>query len=344
MLRKTTPFESRGRVRGGGDDQGWSRQARPIFGLGTCGPLLFVGSSTVRSTKGRGVREGFRRSSLEDMGDAAVAPQRADPPPRPPRTLVATKPPARARRSRRRPVTPRRRPAVPSWSAPAPSPSLVAASEGWLIDEWRRALRARDAAPAQELSQLLWTANRSLVERAARRLRGLPLEEARQISALALYRALERFDLSRGVPFSAYASWWFRKEGQAGQAATRFAVALPSHRLGALSAGAGARDRSLRALAGAVPLDHAGQLQHEAASPEAAVVEALSGIAVRQEVGRLSPLTQQVVTLRFGLDGGEPRSNRAVAKLLGLSDFTVRTHVGRALRTLRPRLASLAES
>lgn len=301
-------------------------------------------SSTVSSTKPRGVREDFRRSSLGNMGELAVGSHRSNRPPRLPRTIVATRPPARARRSRRRPVTPRRRLAPPSWRPPAPSRSAVASPEGWIIEEWQRALRSGDAVLASELSRFLWAANRSLVERAARRLRGLTLEEARQISALALYRALERFDTSRGIPFAAYASWWFRKEGQAGQAAARFAVALPSHRLGALTAGASPRDLAVRALAKTVPLDRAGQLPQESASPEAAVVEMLSVIAVRQEVGRLAPLTQQIVTLRFGLDGGEPRSNRAVAKLVGLSDFTVRTHVARAFRTLRPRMASLAES
>ena len=174
-------------------------------------------------------------------------------------------------------------------------------------------------------------------------MRGLATDEARQVSALALYRALERFDTSRGVPFAAYASWWFRKEGQAGQAAGRFAVAVPSHRLGALTGGASPQDLAVRALARTVPLDAEGQLPHSSQSPEAAVVDVLSAIAVREEVGRLGPLTRQIVTLRFGLDGDGPRSNRAVAKLLGVSDFTVRTHIARALRTLRPRMASLAE-
>lgn len=205
-------------------------------------------------------------------------------------------------------------------------------------------MRDGDAVRAPELSRFLWAANRSLVERAARRLRGLAIEDARQISALALYRALERFDTSRGIPFAAYSAWWFRKEGRAGQAAGRFAVALPSHRLGALTGGASPRDLGVRALAESLPLDRARELRHGSASPEAAVVAMLTVVAVRQEVARLIPLTRQIVTLRFGLDGGEPRSNRAVAKLLGLSDFTVRTHVTRALRTLRPRMASLAES
>lgn len=219
----------------------------------------------------------------------------------------------------------------------------MAASEGWVIDEWQGAQRAGDAVRADELSRFLWAANRSLVERAARRLRGLTLEEAQQIAALALYRGLEQFDTSRGTPFAAYASWWFRKEGQAGQAAARFAVALPSHRLGALTGVASARDLAVRALAAAEPLDRAGEIPERSASPEVAVVETLTAAAVRHEVGRLAPLAQQIVTLRFGFDGGEPRSNRAVAKLLGLSDFTVRTHLARALRTLRPRMASLAE-
>ena len=280
------------------------------------------------------------------MGKLAVANQRSDRPPRPPgppRTIVTTRPPARARRNRRRPVTPRRRLATPAWGTTAPYRSVVAASEAWVIDEWQQSLRHGDAVRAPELSRFLWAANHSLVERAAQQLRGLAAEEARQISALALYRALAQFDTSRGTPFAAYASWWFRKEGQAGQAAAKFAVALPSHRLGALTGGASPRDVAVRALAQTLPLDRVSELPQGDASPEAAVVEKLSVIAVRQEVDRLPPLTQQIVTLRFGLDGEGPRSNRAVAKLLAVSDFTIRTHLARALRTLRSRLASLAE-
>ncbi len=228
---------------------------------------------------------------------------------------------------------------------PRASRSVLVQAEGWVIDQWRRAVDAGDRARAAEWSQFLWSVNRSLVGRAARRLRALPLEEAHQIAALALYRALERFDTSRGVPFAAYAFYWFRKEGQAGQASARFAVALPPHRLSALTRGESTADAAIRALAVTVPLEQAeSQPLETEMSPEDRVVDSLAAAALRDEVTRLAPLTREIVALRFGFDDGEPKSNRAVAKMLDVSEFTVRAHLARAIRTLRTRTASLNES
>lgn len=216
----------------------------------------------------------------------------------------------------------------------------MVAAEAALIDEWRHARRVGDTSCAAELSHFLWTAHRSLVEGAARQVTGIPREDSRQIAAVALFRAFERFDGSRGVPFAGYAAYWFRKESQIGRASAAFGTALPAHRIATLTRGETPGDAVLRAMAHPTTLDAAAPVAAVGISPEDAVVDALTAAAIRQHVARLAPLTRRIVELRFGFDGGDPRSNRAVAALLGVSEFTVRTHLARGFRTLRMRVAS----
>lgn len=155
---------------------------------------------------------------------------------------------------------------------------------------------------------------------------------------MALFHAFERFDPGRGVPFAAYAAYWFRKEAQRSRASAAYRSALPVHRLDTLGLGERTADVNLRAIAGASTLDDETVLRSSAPTPEDAAVAALTSAEVRREVARLGPLPRLIVALRFGFDGNEPRSNRAVAALVGVSEFTVRTHLSRALRALRTRL------
>jgi RNA polymerase sigma factor (sigma-70 family) len=277
------------------------------------------------------------------MGGTQAASSGRGQPPRTPRTRVGVLPPTRARRDRRRPTTPRHRLPSLTWSAVTPSVPLLIAAEATLIDDWRHARRVGDAGRAAELSQFLWTANQSLVERAARHAKDLPREESRQIAAVALFRAFEHFDGSRGVPFAGYAAYWFRKERQTGRASAAFGTALPAHRIASLTRGETRADAVLRGMAHPTTLDADAPVAAVDAGPEDAVLDALTAATVRQHVARLAPLTRRIVELRFGFDGSDARSNRAVAALLGLSEFTVRTHLSRGLRVLRARVASIEE-
>jgi RNA polymerase sigma factor (sigma-70 family) len=217
----------------------------------------------------------------------------------------------------------------------------LVAAEAALIDDWRDARRVGDTSRAGELSRFLWTANKSLVERAARRTHDLPRDESRQIAAVALFRAFEHFDGSRGVPFAGYAAYWFHKERQIGRASAAFGTALPAHLIATLGRGETRADAVLRAMAHPTTPDTDSPGVAAGAGPEDAVIDALTAGAVRQHVARLAPLTRRIVELRFGFDGNDARSNRAVAALVGVSEFTVRTHLSRGLRVLRARVAPI---
>ena len=73
--------------------------------------------------------------------------------------------------------------------------------------------------------------------------------------------------------------------------------------------------------------------------------EAVTGDVARgvaRAVRALPEDLRQVVTLRYGLDGGGERSARQVGRLLGVSDFTVRTRLARARARLSRALSELA--
>ena len=245
-------------------------------------------------------------------------------------------PARRGRRRRVRPITPRRAPASPQLET-RHAPDLVIQAEGSLIAEWQRARAAGDLKHADELAEFLYRANRSVVERAARTHRSrIPLPERRQVAALALLRALVGFDATRGVPFAAYARYWFDKEFRSADAAGGHAVAIPVHRLGAVTQDHG--DASTRALATAGPIGDEADIADPTADPEAAAIAAAAMAALHDGLASLDERRRLVVQLRYGLADGTNRSNREVARLLGISEFTVRADLARAHRLLRTRL------
>lgn len=219
-------------------------------------------------------------------------------------------------------------------------PGLVVQAEGSLIAEWQRAREGGDHQHANDLAEFLYRANRSLVERAVRTHRSrLPTIERRQVAAVALLRALAGFDAGRGIPFAAYAQYWFVKELRSADAAGSHAVAIPVHRLGAIGSDSG--DATIRALATARPTGHDTDVIDPTADPEAAAIASAEVAAIRDAVASLDERRRLVVQLRYGLVDGTNRSNREVARLLRTSEFTVRADLARAHRVLRARLRGL---
>jgi len=211
----------------------------------------------------------------------------------------------------------------------------------------------------------------------------LPLSDLVQEGNLGLLRAVERFDWRRGVKFSTYATWWIKQAITRG-AADRGAspIRLPVHvdeqvgrlrRAQARLAERLGREPSNSELAAelALPVEVLVRLQtaaqtvtsldtpigdddgaalqdlledEQAARPDELALEAVGRQALAEALDGLPERQRQVLTLRFGLDTGTPRTLDEVAAVIGVSRERARQIELGALAALRrPELRARLE-
>ena len=226
----------------------------------------------------------------------------------------------------------------------------------------RRARRARAA---------LVAANGGLAVALARAYANPPYataDDLAQEAYLGLARAAERFDGTRGVRFSTYATPWVRAACAAWLRRTAYSTRVPE-RVATLAARARRASTRLEAADGVAPSldDIALAVNSSAASVDAALAAAarstgaeldapaigdvslgatladateLGGGDLRSDLGAalaaaLGDDELRVVRLRYGLDDGIVRSTRDCAQVLGVGRETVRQTCLRAFRRLR---------
>jgi RNA polymerase primary sigma factor len=189
---------------------------------------------------------------------------------------------------------------------------------------------------------------------------------------LGLIRAASKFDYTRGFRFSTYASYWIKQSIKRGIAGQSRAIRIPVHIFHLINrylkkeeelkaAGKRIDDENMseamgisvrriklaRTLISGIrsedPASSADALQSLSAdpqhrdvhSPEALVTLQLENQEMSNLFDRcLSPREQEVLTLRYGLDDGEPRTLGEAGHIVGVSRERVRQIEKRALQKL----------
>jgi RNA polymerase primary sigma factor len=233
-----------------------------------------------------------------------------------------------------------------------------------------------------EAKERMINANLRLVVSQARRYQGhgLSLEDLVQEGMLGLIRAVEKFDWRKGFKFSTYGILWIRQAIQRGLQNSGRTIRVPVHVAQrqvkvrkietelALKLGREATDEEV-AMVAELPIEQVAEVRELSAGitsldapvsddgemalgdllrsdqpqPDEEVADRWRDNQVAEVLSKLPEMERNVIALRFGLGGDEPRTVRQTGAELGITTSQAGELERRALTTLarNPELAAL---
>lgn len=226
---------------------------------------------------------------------------------------------------------------------------LTASENLELFDKLRRAESEEEGDEIRRLHDEIVVGNLGLVWRIAfdHPDWGLPIDDLASEGTIGLMRAVKKFDMSRGIKFSTYASRWIRSYmGRAARQqcglihvpeSARFKnnkyLKMSRHSKRIIAAA-----RFARFVKSLDDLELDGGRSLGANLPDNRSVLSLSGdelAVLRFRIDGLSSRQKDAVRLRFGLGGGEPWTFDQIGQLWGLSQQRVHQILSLAIHRLR---------